>query len=158
MITGIKNQIDRISNEVDEQSSLISQITTALQGKTAGATEDLSTEITTQDTLLSELETVLSNKASGGSSGGGSVETVTAYPSTFTIYCTCYENGTFVAKRITGDTNNVVVGSIAYVSGLNEYCILDGGTVLFYTDEGGVISVDGGDGLSVEGGIPAPDW
>lgn len=107
----------------------------------------------TDKMLPSAMSTEIDNLSSGGS--GGSVATASVKGAPRMLYCTCYENGTFVAKQGRIEFENAVVGSIAYVHGLTELDRVIGSTVLFYTGDGGVVSI-GVDGLEIE--LPEPDW
>ena len=62
----IRDEINRIANEVSTQTDLIAQITSALEGKASGGgTEDLNAILTEQEELIVELQEILRDKAAG---------------------------------------------------------------------------------------------
>lgn len=84
----VQNQINRINNEVSEQTELIEQITTALAGK-----------------------------AAGGGSGGGSVDTCTLKVSSNNniincVYYTSYENNSYIQNRRVISTTETVLENV----------------------------------------------
>ena len=135
-----------IDNEVDIQTDLIEQITTALEGKASGGSdvEDLNSILTEQEELITTLQNTLSGKASGG--GGGEVATCTVEIINETLnfnpnyleelWYVAYENGEYVGyggsswidsslnKLPDGFVwevekyilNNVVCGSMMYIT------------------------------------------
>ena len=92
-LTEMATSVNDANDEVADQTDLIAQIASALQGKSV--------------------------PGGGGSSGGGSIETctvtVTVGGGTGAVYYTAFENETMCAKRIVGDggvaIENVVCGS-----------------------------------------------
>lgn len=94
----VQNQINRINNEVSEQTALLQQITTALEGKAAGG--------------------------GGGSSNAGEYIDVKALPSTYGYD----DSGlTFIAKYLTIE-NDSLVALLVFYNGTAVMCACRSGS------------------------------
>lgn len=88
---------DTIDNKVDNQADLISQIQTALVGKTGNSGEDVSTEVGVYTSLLTNLETAIEELPDAGS---GSIEISTVTFSGDNTYNVWYTNENGVPSYI----------------------------------------------------------
>lgn len=87
-LDAMKSNVNEANGEIDDQADLISQIQTALTGKTGGG-EDVSTEVGVYTNLLTDLETTIEELPDAGS---GSIEISTVTFSGGNTYNVWYTN------------------------------------------------------------------
>lgn len=126
-LSEMATNVNDANDEVADQTDLIAQLASALQGKSVpGGGEDVTAETETYTDLLTDLEAAVDALPNAGSGGGSSVETCSIYSVSYqgdtgldgTYYAMVYkdgivtnESGTFTGGDVLNITN-VVCGSI----------------------------------------------